>query len=173
MSRLAILGVCLAILNGISGCACCSCCAPVSGCCSAAPYAMNDGDYPIDFADDGGYYAPSNCNCGGEGAMSTEAYAPLYGEMNQTMPITAQRSRINPGRTYRSGNLPAAPQYASYNSSQYVTQPMRQARRVSSASPLQGNIRQTGMSTWEPAPGTYGNIVPQSYQRPAPCNCGK
>lgn len=178
MSRLAVLTVCLLVLNGVSGCACCSCCPRTSGCCpSGGDYLMNDG-YPQEMGYDMVYESgPGEC-CGGNGG-AVDPYANSYGhgaayyDESAGMPLATQRYRPQPSRMTHSG-MAAAPQYEYTNMPLKVAQQRpQQTRRLAPATPYASNIRQSSMSTWEPMPGHRGAIVPQSYSRPAPCNCGK
>jgi hypothetical protein len=182
MSRSAIWMVCVAVLNGISGCASCNCCAPVSGCCSSGgDYAMNDGYYPMD---GGNYTGGGDCGCSGGGGGGAPSSAGMgydavygdtaYGDVGQSMPMASQQYRGNMGRMSAYDMQPAQ-QYAGYNSSPKQI-PMRaqqqQFRRNATPNRYAGNIQQAGMSTWESSPQQYGDIVQQSYQPKAPCNCG-
>jgi hypothetical protein len=124
MSRSAIWMVCVAVLNGISGCASCNCCAPVSGCCSSGgDYAMNDGYYPMD---GGNYTGGGDCGCSGGGGGGAPSSAGMgydavygdtaYGDVGQSMPMASQQYRGNMGRMSAYDMQPAQ-QYAGYNSS--------------------------------------------------------
>jgi hypothetical protein len=181
MSRSAIWIVCIAVLNGISGCASCNCCAPVSGCCSSGSgYAMNDGYYPMD---GGNYAGGGDCGCsgGGSGAPSSAGMGydavygdTAYGDVGQSMPMASQQYRGNMGKMNAYDTQPAQ-QYAGYNSSPRQIQmraQQQQFRRNATPNRFAGNIQQAGMSTWESSPQQYGDIVQQSYQPKAPCNCG-
>jgi hypothetical protein len=133
---------------------------------------MNNG-YPMD----AGYNAgQGDCGCSG-GGQPVGAYgsnagygdmSQMYGDMGQSIPAGSQPYVTTPTMT------PSATQYTNFNTMPASPQPMQtQASRTMPQNPYAGNIQQAGFSTWDVSPATAPAMIPQSYPRRAPCNCGR
>lgn len=179
MTRSAVVLVCCVILNGISGCACCSCGPQPSGCCpSYGGGEFYGADYPVDMGyGDVGYgdMGQGGGDCGCDGGMAAGAgfsQNALNRYQQYAMPAGTQQFRNN---SYAAQSAAMAPQYANHNPAPKLIHQHQHApqRRMTNSNSNRGQLRQASLSDWDLTPAGGGNIVPQSYQQPAPCNCGR